>query len=72
MLYRLRIERLADFGKQGCAFDAFCRVSANLDQLVTGERTVGFLQHRRGEAGSTDQDHRIKGMGRGAQAAPCG
>jgi hypothetical protein len=72
MLHRLRIERFTDFGKQRFALAAFRGVSANLDQFVAGQRPVGFLQHRGGEAGGTDQNDRIERMGRGAQAAPGG
>ncbi len=72
MLHRLRIERFTDFGKQCFALAALHGVSADLDQLVAGQCAVGFLQHRGGEAGGTDQNDRIERMGRGAQAAPCG
>lgn len=72
MLHWLRIERLTNFGKQRFALVAFRSVSANLDQLVAGERAVGFLQHRGGEAGGTNQDDWLQRMGRGAQAASCG
>ena len=44
----------------------------DLDKLVRDERPLGFGQHARGETVLTDHNHRVEGMGAGAQRAAFG
>jgi len=70
VLHRARIERRADLAVQLFALRPVFAQHADLDQLVTLEGDVDFMQYRRRQAGVADHDDRVQVVGPRAQRAP--
>ena len=71
-LHRAGVERGANFRRHAPASFPVVTQHPNLDQLVTLERDIDFMQHGRRQARLTDHDDRMERVGPGAQRAPLG
>lgn len=69
MLNRCCTKGFADLGKVIVALFPIVAIDADLDQLMTIQRVVDFLQDCLGKAVLADGNDRIESVGTGAQSA---
>lgn len=63
MLDQGGVEFCADVVDHGSACDAIIAKNTDLDQLVTFQTDIDFMQHRRCEAGIADHYDGVQGVG---------
>ena len=70
LLHRARNERFADFTGHPRTALAIVAQHPDLDELVTRQRDIDFMQHGRRQARFPDHDDRMEMVGPRAQRAP--